>query len=191
MATFTDDFNRANGSVGANYDHINSGVVISTNRFNGGAIGRSYSIVKTSTASFAANQSAQITIPTVSSFDFAGVCVRFNAGTTSGYMLLTDGRSNTACRIYRVDTGTPTMIGGANVPVVNGDILKLDITGTTLTASVNGATIDTVVDATYASGQPGVMYDFQNGNNTFGDSFGATDGAGGGSAKFRDYFITG
>lgn len=98
-----------------------------------------------------------------------GPCVRASGTTASAtlYALLYGGNTN-HIEIRRFVAqpldGFGTQIGPTfTVTLVDGDVLKLDVVGTTLKAYVNGVERISVADALIASGDPGAVV-----NNTFG-----------------------
>jgi hypothetical protein len=64
---------------------------------------------------------------------------------------------------------------------VANDIIKVEAIGTNISVYKNGSLVETVSDATYASGQPGMLYNWTNVRATTLDDFNATDSGGGGS----------
>ncbi len=98
-----------------------------------------------------------------------GVCI--DANNTQGYWLNYSAATGLV-QIVR-DVAAVTGIGVAQA-VVATDLLRLDWTASTntLRLSINGAVVDTVVDATYTSGFPGFVY--------WGNSVGA-------SASWNDF----
>jgi hypothetical protein len=67
------------------------------------------------------------------------------------------------CQIVRWNgpLGDFTGIGGSNVGVVDGDVVKATIVGNTITAYINGAVICSATDSTYSSGNPGMGFYLQ------------------------------
>jgi hypothetical protein len=176
MATFSDDFNRADGGVGANYDNVNSGLVVFSNQARGSNTGTiNYSTVKVATADFTDDHESQVTVATISGDDYGGPMVRSAGTTANSYILYTDGGSSDPRRLAKVVSGTRTTIGAVNVACVNGDVLKLRCVGTTLTWYKNGTLMETITDSTHTTGQPGLCYFFGNGNTSRLDSFSADD----------------
>jgi hypothetical protein len=76
--------------------------------------------------------------------------------------------------------GSFTELNGATVHVSNGDVFKASISGSTITAYLNGVQVLQAVDSTYTGGSPGVGFFLSgatglNANYGFSD-FTATDG---------------
>lgn len=105
---------------------------------------------------FTANQRATITL---GSDNALGVLARMQSTSNgSGYAVLL--ANSTTVRIYRVtDSGSLSFTPlGADITVstvVAGNTLGIECSGDTITALVNGASVGSRTDATYASGQPG------------------------------------
>lgn len=105
---------------------------------------------------FANNQASQIAVrATGNNSGWVGVTVRDNGATNSNYLAIYFGN---IIALYRTDAGAFTQLGSNyTVPggFVAGDILRLEVTGTTLTVKRNGTAVITQTDATYASGRAG------------------------------------
>lgn len=108
---------------------------------------------------FAANQRATITL---GSDNAVGVLARMQSTSNgSGYAVFL--ANSTTVRIYRVaDSGSLGFTAlGADITVstvVVGNTLGIECSGTTITALVNGSSVGSRTDATYASGQPGTWH---------------------------------
>ena len=173
MASFSDDFNRANGSLGSNWSNVTSfsAMQISSNAANAGSVAKCMAAVNTSTVTFANDHSAQITVGNIGSFDYVGLLVRVSGGT--GYGVQIDGRTgNSNNTLFRFAGGVITSnLGTGSLTATAGDTLKLVASGTTIALYKNGSLVDSVTDATYASGQPGILSDFGNSNVGIVDDF--------------------
>lgn len=167
-ATATDTFDRTNASPmsltasdGVSTWVSSPGVsadcdIISNELFRTGS---TYGMAMISSPTFAANQSAEVTIGSVVTGGAAAVRIQ-SASNASCYYLRTS--STTAIRIYRLDdTGTlaATLLGASitTATLVTGDVIKLTVNGTTLEAFLNGVSQGTRTDSTYSAGQPGVV----------------------------------
>ena len=171
---FIDDFNRADGAIGSNYDAVNGGLAVFSNAVRGTTADvRSYSIVKTSVALFSANQRASIRYTALNVVDRAGPVVRFNTDTQSGYRINTDGNSYNF--LQRVTGSTATNIGSVPCTLNAGDVVELRAVGSNISWYKNGVLQETVVNSTYSTGQPGLIYDWQNTRTTRLDNFIASD----------------
>jgi len=78
---------------------------------------------------------------------------------------------------------------GSSMALHNGDTIACSISGSTITAYINGVQKLQVVDTTYASGNPGIGAYLQNATGVNADygftSFAASDGLSGGPLSFR------
>lgn len=178
MATYSDNFNRADGDIGADYDTLTGlgPMLVVSNAVNGsGAVLYSANAVKISVVDFTADQEATITYTAVGLFDFAGPGVRMDAAAGTGYVLNVDGLNSATRRLARLAAGAVTIIGTKNLTATAGDVLTIRALGTTIAVFKNGTLFDAVVDTTYADGQPGMFYNRENANATRLDNFSATD----------------
>ena len=89
--------------------------------------------------------------------------------------------SNTNVKIMKWNAGTPTTLF-TGTQFSAGDVLRLEIQGTTLTLKKNGSVVTTTTDSTFSSGSPGIV-GFGNLTTTRADDFNAgsvSQGGGGG-----------
>lgn len=84
-----------------------------------------------------------------------GVCVRYGAADMTAYSLFAH---DTGLLLWRWVAGTPTSLGTSAVPPIVNDVLRLEATGTTIRALVNGVERISVVDSTIATGSAGIMF---------------------------------
>lgn len=167
MATFSDDFNRADGVIGANWQNgTGLGIVgISGNQAwqsNAGPTSAAMASVATTAATFTADQESTVTLAALSSSDFIGPAVRCNPATGSGYFVTLDGTADSNRRIRRMSGGVETIIGAVNLPAATNDVYVLRAVGTTISVFRNGSLLDQVTDSTHASGQPGLYFSWGN-----------------------------
>lgn len=159
----SDNFNRADaGTLGANWTQLEGQLGIVSNWAGGTAAPGGYQWAVYSGTTWGADQSSEIKNDRVAGG--AGPIVRAQAG-VSGYFLLCNVGP---CYIYRRDSGSFTLLQTLGASAVNGDTLKLEITGTTLRAYKNGVQIGTDQDATASGGaitggSPGIAADSQGG----------------------------
>jgi len=111
------------------------------------------------------DQFAQIKMSALSSDN--GVTLRSNSGRNAleniGYSVMyNDG--NILIRKWTLDFFTNLNSVSATGLIVAGDILRGEISGSTITAKVNGATVLTATDSTYASGFVGISVKGQYGD---------------------------
>lgn len=105
------------------------------------------------------NQFSSIALSVVS--DAIGPCVRLqDSSSASGYCAYITG--STQVRLVRFDGNSQSTLQTYSTSVATNDILKLSVSGTTLTATINGSALSpSVTDATYTSGQQGI-YSYDN-----------------------------
>jgi hypothetical protein len=183
--SFSDNFNRANteayatlananyGELGPDWEIIRGGFRITANTFDA-VTSDSYAKVAEATVNFSDDHEAEIRIATRATFDSLGPAVRIIAN--GCYAISSDGTNNSDRRIaYIKDNSTKIIIGTTNITFVAGDIIKLRVQGSTLTAYKNGVQIDQVSNTAITSGQPGIFYNRGNINTSKGDNFYAVD----------------
>lgn len=101
---------------------------------------------------YANDQYAQGVIAQVGSAgQYMGVCVRANAG--DGYALYADATHYVLQKL--VNYSVTQLVVGSLVLVAN-DVLRLEASGTTITAKHNGATLTSVTDSSHSAGSPGI-----------------------------------
>jgi hypothetical protein len=166
MTSASDNFNRANGGLGSNWTDATgmSGLQVVSNACAGTVSAEQVSFWATTAGSFSADQYSEGAVRgMVSGAKYAGVVVRMSGD--DGYTFYTDGASGAGhTEVARYDNAVPTVLQSFATTVAAGDVLKLQITGTTLKAYKNGVQLGTdITDATYAAGQPGIdCYDTTN-----------------------------
>ena len=174
MTTASDNFDRANETPLASpwATGASVGVNLTSNQFKGSGNTDCTSLYNSGT--WGNDQEAQITVGggLASGTQYIGVSVRLST-TGNGYTFTTDGVTGTGHSVIdRFDAGVTTEILAITMTATAGDILKLRVVGTRLTAYKNGVAVGTVTSATYASGFPGVS---SFGANPIGDTWSATD----------------
>lgn len=172
--SFTDNFNRADGALGANWTDTTTGsFLIASNAVKANATPTTYSLSYWNANTVVANQYSQVDLVTNTVSQYVGVGVRLQTGAPSGYFLQL-GDTDT-CYVQRIDNGTPVALAQTS-GCTTGHTYRLTALGSQLTVTKDGTTIlGPVVDTTYATGRVGLM--------GFGDSASATiDNWQGGSA---------
>jgi hypothetical protein len=168
----TDDFNRADGVIGANWSYLRdtawngTGPSIVSNVVRGSdGGGTHYQVSRRNAESFNDNQYAKITIGALS-FSGAGykvgVVVRASADTDSnadfyGYYVQDDGSSNRTTVLFKMVNGTVTTLDSVVLAWANGDTIEMEVEGTTLRGYKNGTLQVTVSGQTdLSTGKPGL-----------------------------------
>jgi hypothetical protein len=176
---FSDDFNRADGTVGSNYQAASGSLIFelssNTMRISSLAPGSTNHLncVSTASALFPPDQETQITYTAINPtwFDFAGPAVRVNPANATGYTLRLDGLLSNGRGLCRIDSITSVTQIGRNLSNVAGDVWSIRAQGNVISVYRNGVLEDSVVDNTYSTGQPGMFYRFENSRATRMDNF--------------------
>lgn len=147
MTTFTDDFNRADGAVGASWVQVSGTWTVASNQLSPGAAGGTI-VLRCATAMAGNDHYAQVAIPatTVAS---QGVWCRGNAGITQGYLLRNNG---TSWDLFSVVGGSFVSIGTYAAAAVAGDVAKIQAVGSTITGYVNGVQRISVTNTAVTTG---------------------------------------
>jgi hypothetical protein len=170
----TDDFNRANGALGANWTTASgySAPTVASNQCAGGFGSGAWWNADAFNAS--GDQYAQCTAQSA-----AGEMILIvRASGTRFYSLYWAIGGSGSLVIVRSDAnGNTTFLNNmGNVGTANGDTMRLEASGSTFTAKDNGVTKGTASDSTYTGGVPGVGGGL---DNFTGDNLGAAAAAGG------------
>jgi hypothetical protein len=117
---------------------------------------------------------------------FPGISVRGNITDQSCYLLGCEAFDDGDTVFYNFISLNKLNAAGGLIAIssyagvgTNGDIVRLEVSGTTLTVKLNGATLGTATDATISTGQPGIRF-LRGGSRTSLDDFAADTLAGGG-----------
>ena len=159
MAVETESFTAGNGtditSVGSSiwaYGDGSSGKLFVTDNRIRPILNENFARFARRAGTFTDNQYAQITLAKLAATSYAGVCVRANTSGT-GYILAV--ASNEYYLVKRVSFSFVLMRAAGRTFNTN-DILRLEVSGTTLTAKQNGTAFWTATDSDIPSGNPGV-----------------------------------
>lgn len=143
-----------------------AGLSISSNQItaSAGSATASIGLLKSSVVSAPDDQWGQLTISNYRAYDQVGVVLRMD-GSANGYAFRS--LSANVYRIRKITAGSEVSIGSADASVTptTGDVLYLEIQGTTLKAKVNGTDFLTTSDSTWSSGQFGAYYHYEDSNN--------------------------
>ncbi|OGE98126.1 MAG: hypothetical protein A3G89_01015 [Candidatus Doudnabacteria bacterium RIFCSPLOWO2_12_FULL_42_9] len=132
-------------------------------------------------ASFNDNQYAEMTVTAVASGTHIGVAVRVQSGSHSGYGAYCDG---TEIKLIEWSAGAQDTVHYTGSACSTSDLLRLEVTGSTIVLKRNGSTLTTVSDATFSTGKPGLVGRGDQ-TTTLGDSWnaGSISGGGGGGGS--------
>ncbi|KAB1146814.1 hypothetical protein F7R91_14650 [Streptomyces luteolifulvus] len=148
MASFTDDFNRADSTdLGANWVEVSGDWSISSNQLSPGSAGGTI-ILRAAGAMDTSDNSAQATIAATTAASH-GIWCRGNSNITSGYLWRNDG---TSWDLFSVVGGSFSVIGTYVAAASPGDVAKVQAVGSTIKGFVNGIERVSVTDTNVASG---------------------------------------
>jgi len=102
---------------------------------------------------FSPNTYIQATIVTIGSNSTIRLCLNLNSS-GNGYCAAFDYWGDIFK--YTGGSGTGLSVGGS-CSITAGSVIKLSLSGTTYTTSVNGSNCATATDSTYTSGSPGIF----------------------------------
>jgi hypothetical protein len=156
---FSDDFNRADGSIGSNYQICSGSTSLMTIASNTISTpgGTQLNCVSTGSIVFPTDYEAELTYTALNNFDYMGPAVRVNPTNGTGYTIRYM-REVQAVQIGTVVGRTYTVIAGVTRPISVGDKLSLRVVGNRLTAYYNGYPVTSVTNSLYTSGQAGFFY---------------------------------
>ena len=155
----SDDFNRANGSLGANWTDItDGGMSISSQAVLGSSSGLAGDIRTGET--YASDQYSQLEVTStqLSGGQWIGPAVRSQTGGQNTYLGIYFWNSGSPqLRLYKRSAGTWTQLGNSynSGPLAAGTQLKLTAVGSTISFLQNGIARITVTDNSFTGGAPG------------------------------------
>lgn len=158
----SDNFNRANGSLGPNWTDItDGGLAISSEQVVGTNAGSNSGDIRTA-ESYASDQYSQIQITSVqlSGGQWIGPAVRAQNGGQSLYTGIYYWNSgNPLLMLFKRSSGTWTQLGSsyASGALAAGTQLQLSVIGSTLTFSENGTAVIAASDTSLTDGAPGII----------------------------------
>lgn len=148
MATFTDDFNRANSTdLGAGWVEVSGDWSIVSNQLSPGSAGGTI-ILRAAGAMATSDNYAQVTIAATTAASH-GVWCRGNSNISSGYLFRNDGST---WDLFSVVGGSFTVIGTYAAAAAPGDVAKVQAIGSTIKAFVNGVERVSVTDTGVSTG---------------------------------------
>lgn len=148
MASFTDDFNRADSTdLGAGWVEVSGDWSIVSGQLSPGAAGGTI-ILRAAGAMDSHDNYAQVTIAATTAASH-GVWCRGNSNISSGYLWRTDGST---WDLFSVIGGSFSLIGTYAAASAPGDIAKVQAVGSTIKGFVNGVERVSVTDTGVATG---------------------------------------
>jgi hypothetical protein len=173
----TDAFTGTNGTALQTYSAnwtINSGALqIQSNAVTGNQASVD-SVAHWNADNFPNNQYCQAVLAGTITNDNHGVCVRVDASARTGYVFF--AIDPTARSVYRIDAGAYVLLTIDNTAPVVGQTYRIEISGSAITAKVNGSVIAALstTDSTYSSGFGGIS-GYNNSNTERLDNWEAGD----------------
>jgi hypothetical protein len=157
VPSFTDDFNRIDGALGANWVQLNTvAAVIVNNQVTSSGVSNT-GAARTVSKFAGENQWAEVTMVNLLGAT-KGVMVRVpegavNAPETGYYWRVSSGG---LAQLFRFDNGIATALGaGVSVAFAPGDVYRITAIGSTIRGYINGVLIQTATDTTYLDGRCG------------------------------------
>jgi hypothetical protein len=152
MATYTDNFNRADaGSLGSPWSDTNGGFAIVSNTARSETDGlNAAEYVQTYS-----NDQYSKAIITIQATSYTGVAVRMSDTGTDDYVFFVNP-GGSGWVLQKHVSGSVNLDSGAGT-FSNGDVIEIRAVGTDISAYKNGAELTTVSDADVASGNAGIM----------------------------------
>jgi hypothetical protein len=156
-ATVSDNFNRANGGLGANWTTVSgtSAPQVVNNTAQPGTPGTLNSAYW-SANTFGGNQYAAASFPSSSGSNY-GPAIAVRLSSSKGYMLWYGNTANTVS-IWRMDSSSSwvQLKASAKLTISATDAWQLQAVGSTLTGYQNGKQVVTTTDTHYTTGAPGI-----------------------------------
>src|SRR4029077_6883809 len=184
---FTDNFNRADGGMGANWvtdTSLNHPLAIVSNTCQGSTAATHNIATYNASGVLPANQYAQCKVAVIGGY--VGTVLRSD---TAGnfYVCYYPPSLGNSCTIYRFDAGIASFVasGSTSITPTVGDVIYFEAVGNALTFKINGVTVCTGTDGTYTgAGYAGIDI-FDTGFAVDDFEVGAIGGAGTGDSVTR------
>jgi hypothetical protein len=147
VTSFSDDFNRADGSPGANWVQVSGTWVIVSNQLSPGTTGGTV-VLRCATAMATNDNYAQAKVTATTAVSH-GVWCRGDPTLNSGYAVRNNG---TNWALFSVVGGTFTSIGTYSAAAVVGDVVRVQAVGSAIKVVINGVDRITVTDTAVTTG---------------------------------------
>lgn len=155
----SDNFNRADGNLqtgSANWTLVGTGnLAISANEITPARSGNPV-LYRWNADTFANDQYAQLTITNVTTNGALGPAARVQTATTGAYFLSTFSGASQSFLMKIINNGAMTQIG-SGFTTANGDIIRLEVEGTSLRVYKNTVLQFTQTDSSLATGSGGLF----------------------------------
>ena len=183
--TASDDFNRADGSLGPNWTAISDGAMAISSQAVTGTVNVDTGEIRTA-ETYASDQYSQIEVTStqLTGGQWIGPAVRLQSSGQDGYLgIYYWNFGNPQLRLYVRNAGSYTQLGSSysSGALAAGTQLEVTAVGSTISFLENGVSRISVTDSTFTGGAPGIMAH----GNPLGDNWsGGSGGSGGGTAAY-------
>jgi hypothetical protein len=148
MTTFTDSFDRTDStSLGPDWAEVSGDWAVSGNQLSPGNSGGTI-ILRAASTMASSDHYVQATIAATTAASH-GIWGRGNSNITAGYLLRNDG---SGWDLFAVVGGSFTAIGSYAVAAAPGDVVKLEMIGSTIKGYINGVARITATDTSVTTG---------------------------------------
>ena len=159
--TASDDFNRADGGLGANWTDISDGGLSISSQAVLGRSGVVAGDIRTGEA-YPSDQYSQVEVTStqLTAGQWIGPAVRTQSGGQNTYLgIYFWNNGSQQLRLYKRSAGTWIQLGSSynSGPLAAGTQLELTAVGSTISFLQNGVTRITVTDSSFTGGAPGIM----------------------------------
>jgi hypothetical protein len=181
----SDDFNRADGALGANWASTSDGGLAISSQAAAGTSASGVSGDIRTAENYASNQYSQVTLTStqLTGTQWAGPAVRLSSNGQSGYLAIYYWNSGSPnLQLYKRSNGSWTQLGSTynSGALAAGTQLKLEVVGTTLALLVNGTERIAAYDDSFTGGAPGIL----------AQGTGKVDSWSGGSTGFEVHYLS-
>ena len=175
----SDDFNRADGGLGANWTAISDGAMSIASQQVTGTAGAVNGDIRTA-ETYPADQysEVQVTSTQLTGTQWIGPAVRLQNGGQDGYVGIYNWNSGSpVLMVFKRSGGNWTQLGSSynTAPLAAGTKLRLTVLGNSISFMANGVQRIGLTDGSFGSGAPGIV--------AFGSA--TADNWAGGSASFQ------
>ena len=158
----TDDFNRANGSLGPNWTDASDGGLTITGQQVAGTAGNSYSGDIRTAETYPADQFSQITLTStqLTGGQWIGAAIRMQNGGQNQYLgIYFWNNGSPDLMLFKRNASNWTQLGTTynSGPLSAGTTLQVQATGATISLLQNGVQRISATDTSVATGAPGIM----------------------------------
>ena len=182
-STGSDDFNRADGALGANWTAVSDGAMTISSQAVIGKAGATTGDIRTAEA-YPSDQYSAVTVTStqLTGGQWIGAAVRLQSGGSNGYAGIYYWNSGSPqLRLYKRSGGNWTQLGSSYSPgpLAAGTQLQVTAVGSTISFLAGGVQRLTVTDGSFTGGAPGIM---AYGNGMLDNWSGGSAGSGSGGS---------